>query len=217
MHVCPFQVVPIPPTYYTMNFSKLLSKLEKIVVFTLRDIVSPLSPRRCTHLLLWYFRRHGMKIHGTPNYLSAKTWFDGTDYSMIELGNGCTISSNIRILTHDWSPYTIGRGLGMDLKKPIGVFRPVYIGDFAFVGTDSVIMPGAWIGEGAVVGAGSVVRGKVEPWTIVAGSPAVPVGDSREYLKSQLDRMGDQNLIQQFDKCMLNQDTNTYSTDSIDE
>jgi acetyltransferase-like isoleucine patch superfamily enzyme len=31
------------------------------------------------------------------------------------------------------------------------------------------------IGEGAIVGARSVVRNDVEPWTVVAGNPAVVI------------------------------------------
>lgn len=175
-------------------------KLEKAAVFALRNIISPGSPYRCTQMMLWWFRRKGMKINGRPNYISAKIWFDGTDYSMIELNEGCTISSNVRILTHDWSPYTIGRGLGMKFDKPFGVFRPVTVGPFAFVGTYSVLMPGVTLGRGAVVGAGSVVRGKVDDWTIVAGSPAEPVGDSRQYLRRQLERAGRNDLLEQFDR-----------------
>ncbi|MHC4739766.1 MAG: acyltransferase [Planctomycetota bacterium] len=136
-----------------------------------------------------------MKIHGQPNYLSAKIWFDGSDYSLIELNDGCTISSNVRILTHDGSPYTIGRGLGIEFEPPLVLFRPVRIGPFAFIGTNSVLMPGADIGRGALVGAGSVVRGKVPPWTIVAGSPAKPIGDSRKFLCKNLKRIGRFDLL----------------------
>ncbi len=181
---------------------KIAQKLERIAVFGLRNLINPFSMRRSTQLMTWYYAKRGMVIEGKPNYLSAKIWFDGTSYDMIELGEGCTISSFVRILTHDWSPYTIGRGMGMAFEKPFGVFRGVKVGRFAFVGTCSVLMPGAEIGEGAVVGAGSVVRGKVEPWTIVTGSPAEPVGDSRAYLRRQLERAGEHGLLEQFDRCI---------------
>ncbi|MCG3178514.1 MAG: hypothetical protein BIFFINMI_00842 [Phycisphaerae bacterium] len=178
----------------------LFRKIEKAVVFKLRNIISPISPSTCTRFMLRYYKRRGMVINGRPNYISAQIWFDGTDYSMIELNEGCTISSNVRILTHDWSPYTIGRGLGMTFEKPFGVFRPVKVGPFAFVGTYSVLMPGVELGRGAVVGAGSVARGKIPPWTIVVGSPAEPVGDSRDYLQRQLERGGRTDLLEQFEQ-----------------
>ena len=52
---------------------------------------------------------------------------------------------------------------------------PVSIGDYAWIATDSIILPGVTIGEGAVVGAGSVVTRDVERFTVVAGNPAVVI------------------------------------------
>ncbi len=50
--------------------------------------------------------------------------------------------------------------------------KPIRIGDKAWIGFNAIILKGVSIGEGAVVGAGSVVTKDIEPWTIVAGSPA---------------------------------------------
>lgn len=50
------------------------------------------------------------------------------------------------------------------------------IGDYAIVFAHAVILPGVTIGEGAVIAAGAVVSRNVEPWTIVAGVPALPMG-----------------------------------------
>ena len=51
------------------------------------------------------------------------------------------------------------------------------IGDRAWIGCNVVILPGVTIGEGAVCCAGSVVTKDVEPFTVVAGVPAVKVND----------------------------------------
>ncbi len=169
---------------------KIFSKLEKFIVFAIRDILYRFNMDACSRFMVKFYRRKGMKINGQPNYLSSKIQFDGRDYSQIELNDGCSISSHVRVLTHDMSLYTIGRGIGLKFDKPIGIFLPIKVGKFSLVGTCSVLLPGANIGEGAVVGAGSVVRGYVPPWTIVVGSPAQPVGDSREFLLKQLKRQG---------------------------
>ena len=125
-----------------------MNKLEKAIVFILRDIIYPISPAKCTRFMVSYFKRKGMKIIGQPNYLSAKIWFDGTDYSLIELNEGCTISSFVRVMTHDWSIYTIGRGMGLKMDKPLGIFcRSIRVGRYAFVGTGTILMPGADIGD----------------------------------------------------------------------
>ncbi|EPF71592.1 CatB-related O-acetyltransferase [Acinetobacter rudis] len=46
------------------------------------------------------------------------------------------------------------------------------IGDGAWLGMRSMILPGVKIGEGAIIAANSVVTKDVEPYSIVAGSPA---------------------------------------------
>ncbi len=53
--------------------------------------------------------------------------------------------------------------------------KPICIEDNVWIGFDSVILAGVTIGEGAIVGARSVVRKDIEPWTVVAGNPAVVV------------------------------------------
>ena len=55
---------------------------------------------------------------------------------------------------------------------------PVTIGDDAWIGFGASVLKGVTIGEGAVVAARSLVLKDVEPWTIVAGSPALPIGSS---------------------------------------
>jgi acetyltransferase-like isoleucine patch superfamily enzyme len=56
------------------------------------------------------------------------------------------------------------------------VLAPVTIADHAWIGTRALILPGVTIGEGAVVAAGAVVTRDVDPYTIVAGVPARPIG-----------------------------------------
>jgi dTDP-4-amino-4,6-dideoxy-D-glucose acyltransferase len=49
---------------------------------------------------------------------------------------------------------------------------PVRLGRHAVVGSNSVLLPGSELGEGTSVGALSVVRGKLEPWSVYMGNPA---------------------------------------------
>ncbi len=53
--------------------------------------------------------------------------------------------------------------------------KPIVIEDDAWIGFRSIILKGVTIGRGAVVAAGATVTQDVEPWTVVAGSPAVVV------------------------------------------
>jgi len=52
---------------------------------------------------------------------------------------------------------------------------PVRIERSAFIGLNSVVMPGVTVGEGAIVGACSLVNRDVPPYKIVVGSPAEPI------------------------------------------
>lgn len=54
-----------------------------------------------------------------------------------------------------------------------------------WVGFDVTILKGVTIGEGALIGAKSVVTKNVEPWTVVAGNPAVVVKYLPEYNKKK--------------------------------
>ncbi|WP_298515380.1 acyltransferase [uncultured Kordia sp.] len=160
-------------------------KLEKIYFFILVKMVSNFSPRRATNIQYKFFKKWGMKFNGKPNYISSKIWFDGTDYSLISIGKEATMSSYIRVLTHDWSPHTVAKAFDIPQPKPLGILKGVEIGDFAFVGTGTILMPGCKIGKGCIIGAGTVVRGNIPDFSIYIGSPGKIVGDSRKFLKSK--------------------------------
>lgn len=53
----------------------------------------------------------------------------------------------------------------------------VEIGDFAWICSRSIILPGVKIGEGAIVASGAIVTKDVPPYAIVAGVPAKKIGD----------------------------------------
>ena len=63
------------------------------------------------------------------------------------------------------------------------VSKPILIESKVWIGFDVTILKGVTIGEGAVVGAKSVVVRDVEPWTVVAGNPAVVIKYLSEYKK----------------------------------
>lgn len=57
-----------------------------------------------------------------------------------------------------------------------GKGAPVTIGPYAWVCSNSIILPGISIGEGAVVASGAIVTHDVPPYTIVGGIPAKVIG-----------------------------------------
>lgn len=85
----------------------------------------------------------------------------------LSIGSDGSISTQSAILT-----------LQHDLQAPDfrAVGAPVAIGDRVFIGTRAIVLPGVSIGEGAAVAAGAVVTRDVEPYVIVGGVPAKPIG-----------------------------------------
>jgi len=57
--------------------------------------------------------------------------------------------------------------------------KPILIGEYAWIATNAIILPGVTIGRGAVVGAGAVVRENVPDYAVVTGNPSVVTGIER--------------------------------------
>jgi maltose O-acetyltransferase len=94
-------------------------------------------------------------------------------------GGSLTIGDNVDI-AQESVIWTLGHDPHDDYHrdKP----GPVTIGDYAWIGHRSIIMPGVTIGRGAVVAAGAVVTHDVPPMAIVGGVPAKVIGERRSKL-----------------------------------
>jgi len=98
----------------------------------------------------------------------------------ISIGENVNLSSNVSIYTeqHDHED--------PDFKSTSDTHYGVRIDDRAWLGPNTIVLPRVHIGEGAVVAAGAVVTKDVEPFTIVAGIPARPVGKRNTGLRYTL-------------------------------
>ena len=65
------------------------------------------------------------------------------------------------------------------------------IDDYAWICSRAILLPGVHIGKGAVVASGAVVTKDVEPFTVVAGIPAKPIGKRNkiEFIYSPYSRL----------------------------
>ncbi|WP_082071837.1 acyltransferase [Pseudarthrobacter chlorophenolicus] len=91
----------------------------------------------------------------------------GSEPWLVSVGSNVTISSGVRILTHD--------GVGWLYRDQEGRrfrYARVEIGSDVFVGIGSIIMPGVKVGDRCVIGAGSVVTKSIPDGSVVAGNPA---------------------------------------------
>jgi acetyltransferase-like isoleucine patch superfamily enzyme len=100
----------------------------------------------------------------------------------LTLGEGCQITNHVSVLSH--SSHVALRLHGRSYfgkDNPAGMHRaPTHIGAYVFVGPHCVIAPGTRIGKGALLRAYSYVSGEVPAFAVMAGQPAVQVGDTRE-------------------------------------
>lgn len=96
--------------------------------------------------------------------------------------DGVTIEDEVFIghgvmFTNDLLPRAAGED-GRLLGREDWTLVPTRVERRASIGSGAVILP-VTIGEGALVGAGAVVTKDVRPFAIVAGNPAVEIGDRR--------------------------------------
>jgi virginiamycin A acetyltransferase len=129
---------------------------------------------------------------GAYSYYASKPVVVGR-YTDISVGKFCSIGHNVTFVTMghhvgEYSTYPFGYTKqtgngwadGSVLRKFFvkdGGGYPVYdkvsVGNDVWIGANVTIIGPCSIGDGAVIGAGSVVRGKVPPYAVVYGNPAV--------------------------------------------
>ena len=67
----------------------------------------------------------------------------------------------------------------------------IKIGDFSYVGPNTVIMPNSSIGKGCIISAYSYVKGEFPDYSIIRGLPAKIVGDTRKIDEELISRYPD--------------------------
>lgn len=119
---------------------------------------------------------------GNNVFVGHFNYIDGFD--KVRIGEGAQITNYVSILTH--SSHNSIRLYGEKYIKYWGtkmkglVYGPVVIGEYSFIGPHSVIMPGTVIGKGCIVGAYSFVDGNFPDYSILRGTPAQIIGDTRK-------------------------------------
>lgn len=113
-----------------------------------------------------------IKISGVCDLKIGEDTFVGHDVCFYGngkfiLGNNIDIAPQVKLLTGshlvDQLP---ARAAGSGFNSYI------QIGNGAWIGAGSIILPGVVIGEGSIIAAGSVVNKDVEPFSLYAGNPA---------------------------------------------
>lgn len=120
-----------------------------------------------------YFRKQGANV-GKNNRIMIRSL--GESPYLVMIGNHCTITSGVVLLTHDGAGW-----LFTDELPSLQKFGSIEILDNCFIGINAVILPGVKVGPNSIVGACSVVTKDVPPGMVVAGNPASVVSDIDSY------------------------------------
>lgn len=122
------------------------------------------SPKAYAHHL-------GVKIGKNTQY--KKCHWSSEPY-LISVGSNTQLS-NCKIFTHG------GCRCVRDKHPEFDCFGKVTIGDWVYIGSGVLIMPGVTIGNNVLVAAGSVVTKSIPDGIVVAGNPAKPVCTVEEF------------------------------------
>lgn len=118
-------------------------------------------------------RRKGVKIGNDCRIYITRF---GSEPWLIEIGNKVTVTSGVRIITHDGSTWLFN-----DDKGRRFLYKKTIIKNNVFIGTNSIIMPGVVIEDNVIVAAGSIVTKSVPSGVIIGGNPAKILGDYDTY------------------------------------
>ena len=115
----------------------------------------------------------GLKIAESSKRKMYSPWGIDKNFPwLIEIGEECTISTNVFIIAHDAST-----------SSAIGYSKVgrITIGNRVYIGHNSTILCGVSIGDNAIIGANSLVNRDVPANTVYAGNPAKYICSFEEY------------------------------------
>lgn len=113
------------------------------------------------------------KIYGNPyNKFGTEPW-------CIKIGNNVHITKGCEFITHDGGTLVF-RHIYPDLEYT----APIIIGNFVYIGINTIILPGVTIGDNCIIAAGSVVTKDIPDNSVFGGVPAKYIKSIDEYLEN---------------------------------
>ena len=166
--------------------------MKHFIWVTLQRLLNPTcnihAASICRHVSLGQGVTIGYGSHICAGSIGKYTYINKyclIDRNTASIGNFCSIAYGVKIgLGNHPANWVSSHPFAYDSKygfvKNNKVFtgqvqEPCIIGHDVWIGANAVILAGVKIGNGAIIGANSLVNKDVEPYSIVAGSPAKPI------------------------------------------
>ena len=119
------------------------------------------------------FVRIGKYVHvASFCVLAGRGGIEIGDYAAIAAGSNIYSGTNYYQNPESQSNKLLCMSAAAPLDMQYVIEKPVAIGEYAFIGLDTIVLPGITVGKAAVVGAGSMVGNDIPPFAIAVGSPA---------------------------------------------
>jgi acetyltransferase-like isoleucine patch superfamily enzyme len=166
---------------------------DDVTIYDITKITQAGNVRIGSHVIVddFVFLQGGQRLDiGSYVHIASYVLIAGGGEGLV--GNFVSLSAGTKVYTGSDDP--TGDGLTNptvpDELRAVKRLR-TEICDHAFLGADTVVLPGVTVGEGAVVGSCGLVTKDVEPWTINVGAPAQPVKERpREKILEFARRLG---------------------------
>lgn len=107
-------------------------------------------------------KKAGVNV-GEGNFIASRFW--SSEPYLITIGSNCQITDGVKFFTHG------GGGAVRKTHPTFDVFGKITIGDYVYIGSNSLIMPGVTVGNNVIIAAGSVVTKSIPDNVVVGGNP----------------------------------------------
>ena len=124
-----------------------------------------------------YARMLGVKVADNVRFTGVPDF--STEPWLVEIGERCLITQNVRFMTHDGSVNMVHR-LGEEYKH-ILKFGKIIVDNDVFIGANTMVMPNVHIGAFSIIAACSCVTKDVPSGEVWGGVPAKRICSIKEY------------------------------------